>query len=132
MRDYRSDRSPSPEGQGKAKAAVGKAWKAYANAVNKAAEPVVEPLSKSIGKFVGVDVLGPDLIGFWVLWQLEGGFDGLLRLGMSRSSIYRRVSMFRRLTGQHPDEFRLAGVEFHRKEYIEEAAKRADGDLTSP
>jgi len=125
MRDYRSDRSPSPEGQGKAKAALGKAWKAYADGVNRLALPVVEPAAQSFGRFVGYDLLGPDLVGFWVLWQLEGGFEGLLRLGMSRSAIYRRVSMFRRVTGVHPDEFHMTGVRIERKEYISEAVRRA-------
>jgi hypothetical protein len=39
-----------------------------------------------------------DLMGFWLAWHLEGGFEGLQRLGMSRASIYRRVSLFRRVS----------------------------------
>jgi len=52
-----------------------------------------------------------DLFGFWLLWQLEGGYDGLRRLGMSRSAIYRRIKLFRTMTGMHPDEYVLPGVE---------------------
>ena len=42
--------------------------------------------------------------GFWLLWHVEGGFEGLQRIGMSRSSIYRRISAFRKLMEVHPDE----------------------------
>ena len=39
-----------------------------------------------------------ELLGFWVLWQTSGGFEGLqLRFGMSESTIFRRVSLFREL-----------------------------------
>ena len=44
-----------------------------------------------------------DLAGFWVMWHLRGGFEGLREMGLSRSSIYRRVSNFRKATGV-PDE----------------------------
>jgi hypothetical protein len=51
-----------------------------------------------------------DLLGFWLVWQVEGGFEGMRRLGMSRSSIYRRIKIFRKLTGLHPDEYVMPGV----------------------
>jgi len=35
----------------------------------------------------------------------------LQRRGMSRASIYRRVSLFRRTLGVHPDEYQLPGVD---------------------
>jgi hypothetical protein len=40
---------------------------------------------------------------------------------MSRASIYRRVSLFRRTLGVHPDEFRFPGVKLDIKAY--QAAK---------
>lgn len=91
----------SPEGKGRAR----RAWDAYANAVNKAAGPVVEPFTRR----AAVPVM-MDLAGFWLLWHVEGGFEGLQRIGMSRSSIYRRISLFRRLLGVHPDEYVMPGV----------------------
>ena len=51
-----------------------------------------------------------DLIGFWAVWHLEGGFEGLQRMGMSRASIYRRIKLFRIAFGAHPDEFEMPGI----------------------
>ncbi len=31
-------------------------------------------------------------------------------MGMSRSSIYRRISLFRKMLGVHPDEYEMPGV----------------------
>ena len=110
--DFRSDRMPSPEGKGIAR----RAWEAYAAQVNKLAAPAVEPLARKIAVPVMLD-----LMGFWLAWHLEGGFEGLQRMGMSRASIYRRVSLFRRTIGVHPDEYTLAGVQLDIKAY--QAAK---------
>jgi hypothetical protein len=92
---------PSPEGKGIAR----RAWDAYAAQVTKLASPAVEPLARKIAVPVMLD-----LMGFWLAWHLEGGFEGLQRLGMSRASIYRRVSLFRKTLGVHPDEYQLPGV----------------------
>ena len=92
---------PSPEGKGIAR----RAWEAYAAQVERQAGPAIEPLARK----VAVPVL-LDLMGFWLAWHLEGGFEGLQRMGMSRASIYRRVSLFRRTMGMHPDEFRPPGI----------------------
>ena len=37
---------------------------------------------------------------------------------MSRSAVYRRVSLFRKATGTHPDEFRLPGVTVNVAQYL--------------
>ena len=108
MTDFRSDRMESPEGKGRAR----KAWDAYANAVNKVSRPVVEPFARK----AAVPVM-MDLAGFWLLWHVEGGFEGLQRIGMSRASIYRRISMFRRLMGVHPDEYEMPGVKLNVTKY---------------
>lgn len=104
--DFRSDRMESPEGRGIAR----RAWEAYSRNVQRAAEPAVRRVAAPIGV---------DLVGFWLTWHLEGGFQGLLRLGMSRASIYRRVSRFRKITGQHPDEWQMPGVTVDVKAYLE-------------
>src|SRR4051794_38725857 len=106
--DFRSARSESAEGRGIAR----RAWDAYAAKVNEIASPVVEPLAERIAA-----PLAGDLVGFWVVWHLEGGFEGLRRIGMSRSSIYRRIKLFRRAYGQHPDEFVMPGVSLDVAEY---------------
>jgi len=91
----------SPEGKGIAR----RAWDAYAAAVNNVARPYVEPFARKVAVPVAMD-----LAGFWLLWHVEGGFDGLRRMGMSRSSIYRRISLFRKALGVHPDEYEMPGV----------------------
>jgi hypothetical protein len=111
----------SPEGKGRAR----RAWDAYAKAVNKAAGPVTEPFARK----AAVPVM-MDLAGFWLLWHAEGGFEGLQRIGMSRSSIYRRVSLFRKLMGVHPDEYEMPGVTLNIVKYqttpaTPEAAEKA-------
>lgn len=106
--DFRADRMSSPEGKGIARAA----WSQYAAAVNRVAGPAIEPLAERIAASMAVD-----LVGFWLVWHLEGGFEGLRRIGMSRSSIYRRIKLFRRAYGKHPDEFELAGVHLDLAQY---------------
>lgn len=113
----------SPEGRGLAR----RAWEAYrrtvhnvpgydayANAVNSAAAPVADPVARKVAAGTTID-----LMGFWLTWQLDGGFEGLLRLGLSRASIYRKISAFRRYTGKHPDEFVMPGVHLILPEYQE-------------
>ena len=91
----------SPEGKGIAR----RAWDAYAGAVGKVAAPALKPLVHmyAAGSMV-------DLVGFWAVWHLEGGFEGLQRMGMSRASIYRRIKLFRLAFGAHPDEFEMPGI----------------------
>lgn len=51
-----------------------------------------------------------DLVGFWTVWHLEGGFEGLRAMGMRRALIYRRVKFFRIAFGAHPEEFVMPGI----------------------
>ena len=106
--DFRSDRMPSPEGKGIAR----RAWDAYVEQVGRVGAPVIEPLARKAAVPVWLDMLG-----FWMAWHLEGGFEGLQQLGMSRASIYRRISLFRRTLGMHPDEFTFAGVKLDVEAY---------------
>lgn len=110
--DFRSDPMESPEGRGIAR----KAWDQYAAFVNKTVTPAIAP-------FVGPAVapvarqMVEDMIGFWVIWHLYGGFEGLERFGMHKSTIWRKVARFRQMTGQHPDEFKMPGVEIDPAKY---------------
>ena len=117
MTDFRSQRMPSPDGQGIAKGRLEKAWDSYYRAVR----PVTDPLAKRLAPLLMPFARGAtfDLIGFWVSWHLSGGFEGLqTHLGMSRSAIYRRVAMFRRIFGEHPDVYRFPGVELDIEKFI--------------
>jgi hypothetical protein len=97
----------SPEGRGIAR----RAWDAYAGAIENS------PVAKTVARKIAVPV-STDLLGFWLLWHLEGGFEGMRRLGMSRATIYRRIKMFRTLMGAHPDEYEVPGVKLDVKAYL--------------
>jgi hypothetical protein len=115
---------PSPEGEGKARSNWKRAWDAYARTVNRAAGPALEPVVRPVAR-----ELTFELMGFWLAWHLEGGFEGLQdrnKLGMSRSAVYRRVTMFRRMTGVHPDEFTIPGVELSVEDYLRGARASAE------
>jgi len=101
MVDFRSDPMETPEGRGRAR----QAWEAYAGVVGKVTTPALRPL---VRKYAATSIV--DLVGFWTVWHLEGGFEGLQRMGMSRASIYRRIKLFRVAFGAHPDEFEMPGI----------------------
>lgn len=105
--DFRLDPMESSDGRGFAR----KSWDAYVRGTNKLLGPALNPLIEPQAKKVAGSMV-VDLMGFWMVWQLEGGYEGLRRTGMSRSAIYRRVKLFRTLFKMHPDEFVLPGVEF--------------------
>lgn len=120
---------PSPEGRGRAR----RAWDAYSAAVNKVAGPVVAPVIAPAVKPVARE-LTFELMGFWLAWHLEGGFEGLTdpaKLGMSRSAVYRRVTLFRRVLGVHPDEYRMPGVAVSVPAYAEGRPYEPEGADTS-
>lgn len=52
----------------------------------------------------------PGSLEFWLLWHLHGGFDGLVDLGMSEATIYRKIKAFREAYLVHPDEVKIPGV----------------------
>jgi hypothetical protein len=111
--DFRSARMESAEGYGQARQVWIKALNKYLGAMDRAAGPVVEPLLRPIAAR-----LEAELMGFWLLWHLEGGFEGLRQLGMSRTTIYRKIKYFRLATGEHPDEYKLAGVNINVEKYL--------------
>jgi len=97
---------PSAEGRGRARAA----WDAYVRATNVVLGPALKsaPVERALRSVSAGTV--SDVVGFWLLWHLHGGFEGLRELGMSRASIFRKVATFRKLFGVHPDEYQLPGV----------------------
>lgn len=102
MPDFRSDPMDSPEGKGKARAA----WDTYVRTVNRHAPPPVKAYNRSVAaKQVG------ELVGFWVLWHIYGGFEGLVeRVGMHPTTVWRKVKRFRVVFKEHPDVFEMPGV----------------------
>jgi len=102
----------TPEGKGIAK----RAWDEYVKFVNKTVTPVIAPFASPAVAPLARQMV-EDLIGFWVMWHLYGGFEGLERFGMHRSTIWRKVSRFRMVTGEHPDEFKMPGIEIDPAKY---------------
>lgn len=92
---------PSAEGRGLAQSRFQQAWEAYQRGSRTAVEPAARWIALRLTE---------DLAGFWLIWQLEGGYEGLRRLGLSRSAIYRRIARFRQTFGAHPDEYSFPGV----------------------
>ena len=128
MPDFRSHRMPTPDGLGNAKGKWHSAWDAYSNAVNRAALPLLAPAIRSIAR-----TLAFDSMGFWLTWQLEGGFEGVKKAtGMSRSAMYRRIALFRQATGKHPDEYSIPGVQIDLAEYFNGMQPQAAGKEDSP
>ena len=123
---------PSPEGEGRAKDALERTWDSFyaANrAINKPIYAAFPGLKKLVRGQAASGVV--DLVGFWLLWRLLGGFDGLqATLGMSRSTIYRRISQFRAVFGEHPDTYEFPGVSVDLAEFVEEFASDSEEEPT--
>lgn len=117
--DFRSDPMNTPEGEGIAK----KAWKAYVKAVDRRTPPFLKARMITALEPVGTQVV-EDLIGFWVMWHLYGGFEGLQEFGMHKSTIWRKVARFRNLTGEHPDVFKMPGISIDPKAYWTSEVKK--------
>lgn len=123
--DYRSDRSESPEGRGIAR----RAWDTYAAAANKVLgptlhpvlDPMIEPAVKKVARSWTAD-----LLGFWAIWHLYGGFEGMERFGYSRATIYRKIKRFRLVFGMHPDEFTIDGITLDPEAYWAKAREAAE------
>ncbi len=95
----------SAEGEGRAR----QIWKGYRKAIDKTVMPVVAPLVQPGTQALARRWLS-ELVGFWVLWHLYGGFEGLEALGMHQATIWRKVSRFRQVFGEHPDVFSMPGI----------------------
>lgn len=112
--DLRSSRMPSAEGRGRARGL----WDAYQSGVRRVVvEPALDPVARHYGSGVVSEV-----VGFWVLWHLHGGFEGLLKSGMPRTTIFRKVKRFREVFGQHPDEYVFPGISIDLDAYWSVAA----------
>ena len=105
----------TPEGEGRAR----QAWYAYAKYVNTNITPFMMPIAEPLA----CSQTG-DLMGFWLMWHLYGGFEGLEEFGMHKSTIWRKVARFRRVTGEHPDVFEMPGITIDPKAYWKSAGRK--------
>lgn len=134
MADFRAERMPSPEGEGRAKHALEDAWDAYHSAnkaINKPLLATFPWIKKALAGYTGSATI--DLFGFWLVWRLFGGFEGLQQhLGMSRSTIYRRISSFRAVFGEHPDVYEFDGISIDVEAFIRDFATKFPGKPEQP
>jgi len=128
--DFRAQRSPTPEGNGNAAGRWRLAWEAYGRAANRIAGPVLRPVVEPVALVIAGRVV-EDLVGFWLLWQLEGGFEGLQKLGMSRSAVYRRIASFRKHFHEHPDDYVFPGVSLDVEAYLLATRSKRDTPASS-
>lgn len=126
MADFRSERSASPEGEGRAKSAMESAYDAYLQtnkAVNKRVFGAFPELRDLLRGYASGRLF--DLFGFWLMWRLTGGFEGMQKmLGLSRSGMYRRVAAFREVFGEHPDVYEFPGITIDPVEFAKGMAER--------
>jgi len=124
--DFRSERMPSPEGEGRAKSAIESAYETYYKAnrsVNKRIFGAFPELRDMLRGYAGAKLL--DLFGFWLIWQTCGGFENTRKaLGISKSQMYRRIALFREAFGEHPDVFELPGITIDPAEFVAGMAER--------
>jgi hypothetical protein len=117
---------PSPEGEGRARSALESAWDSYYETnktINKPLLSAFPGITKLLRGYINSTMF--DLFGFWLLWRLAGGFEGLQQnLGMSRSSVYRRISQFRAAFGEHPDVYEFPGVTVDVEAFLRGIAER--------
>ena len=106
MTDFRSDRMPSNEGRGRARAA----WDSYLKWVEKNVQPLTDPAIRPFARRYAASKVA-EMIGFWVMWHAYGGYRGLEEFGMPPTTIYRKVKNFRMMFGAHPDEYQFPGLE---------------------
>ena len=114
-KDFRSEPMESREGEGRAR----KAWEEVPGTA-KFVAPVSLPVLGALGRS-----WMEELLGFWLIWHIYGGFDGVERWGMNRATIYRKVGRFRRVFGEHPDVFEMPGIKVDVKAHWVGAADAA-------
>lgn len=100
--DFRTRPSPSPEGCGRAHERVQHLYEER----RRFHEPDID-----VPAAIAAAGLDPDLIGFWAMWHLAGGFDALVRFGMHPATVWRKIRRFRTVTGKHPDECEFDGIQ---------------------
>lgn len=103
---------PTPEGEGNARDSYERAFDAYfaANkAVNKRLFGAFPELRTLFRGQTNAKLF--DLFGFWLMWRILGGFEGMQKyLGVSRSGMFRRIAAFRAVFGEHPDVYEFPGI----------------------
>jgi len=109
-KDFREERMDSAEGLGKAL----RVWTGWSESVGLERPAAWDRAFARIGEKHLME-----MYGFWLTWQLFGGFEGMRRAGWSRATIYRHLKRFRTQLKSHPDEFRLAGVEIQHAAFWE-------------
>ncbi len=121
--DFRSDKMSSLEGYGRARAR----WQAFQDSLPETVWEDIYEARVEAGWIVpgnppddgdrddipdeAIEEMGrrsleeSELLGFWIAWQVAGGFANLQEAGWHRATIHRKIRRFRARYDQHPDEF---------------------------
>ena len=114
--DFRTDKSDSVEGSGRA---AGR-WHAYHGALDEEVLAEAFPMqaidTEDYPDLVRDDIAEDameqsELIGFWVAWHMAGGFAALEEGGWHRATIFRKVRRFRARYGAHPDDYTFPWIQ---------------------
>ena len=71
------------------------------------------------------------MFGFWLMWQLSDGFEGMQEgFGMSRTNLYRRIAFLRAVFGEHPDVMKSPDITIDPVHFLSEMGKRQQKALT--
>jgi len=129
--DYRSDKMDSIEGIGRARGR----WFEWLSELNDSEAEFLMKMpnimvftnydAERVQKDEPVDVKErSELIGFWVMWHLAGGFRRLEQWGWHRSTIHRKIRRFRDAYGGiHPDEYRFKWIDLNLPQTWAESAE---------
>jgi hypothetical protein len=126
--DYRSEKMDSTEGLGRAR----QRWDRFHSARDphfldllKDTQSDLDTLPDEVrDEMAGAVAERSELVGFWIAWQLAGGFENLERGGWNRSTIYRKLRRFRSVFGVHPDTARFSWLKVrHEQAWTDELVR---------
>jgi hypothetical protein len=109
--DYRSEKSESLEGQGRARGR----WEGYVGSIEPSVVDAALGSRNAIGPGWAKEI--SELVGFWVAWHVAGGFEALEVAGWNRATIFRKIRRFRVVFGSHPDEYQFDWLSIDSKRY---------------
>ena len=143
--DYRSDKMESREGRALAwehrrrweDTIPDEIWDALSYGTNgrgRLARLVGDEAATQFWKDVSKDAKErSELMGFWLSWNLAGGFSALEGAGWNRATLFRKIRRFREVFGVHPDEYKFDWIKLDlKKAWSRQLDAHLQGDEPDP